>query len=71
MFNKVLCYCKVLNNDGNKWLLCDVHSKTRFLDKQKIPKALKLVKCLLKQFPELFGYMTIDFYLLLKIFFVI
>ena len=24
IFNNILCYCKALNNKGNKWLLIDV-----------------------------------------------
>ena len=44
LFNYVLCYCKAVNINGNKWLLLDVNPKTRFVGIQKILKALKLKK---------------------------
>ena len=60
-FNIVLCYCKELNNDRNKLLLLDENPKTRILEIQKNPNALKLQKCLQKKFLKWFGYKTIDF----------
>ena len=30
LFNNILCYCKALNNDGNKLLLLDVNPKLGF-----------------------------------------
>ena len=67
MFNNVLCYCRAINNDGNKWLLLNVNPKTRFLDVHKIPKAPKNFKCLLKK-SRVIWLKTIDFFLLSKIF---
>ena len=52
LFINALCYCKALNNDGNKWLLIDVNPKIRLLDVQKIPKAQKFQPCLSTKFTE-------------------
>ena len=42
LFNNVLCYCKALNDNGNKLLLLDVNAKTRFLGIQKDLKIAKM-----------------------------
>ena len=62
LFNNVLCCCKAINNNGNKWLIFDANPKTEFLDVQQILKLPKLNECLKKKLPEWFGYKTIDLF---------
>ena len=54
-FNIVLCYCKELNNDRNKLLLLDENPKTRILEIQKNPNALKLQKKSSKKISKMTG----------------